>query len=185
MTFTRELWQEQITAKLRHLNDWLAQRQQQDLPYLAYGTVAGFTLWPLVDAFARSGRPDSVLLALYGVAGGVGANLVAEQLQRWRDRAEPPSKAEVVAWVQEAAPANPDLRQALDEILEKQNALLQAGLGLTTADREWLAGALRQELAQLGNLARFQPALQVIAAGDRSVAVGGNVQGHIITGDHS
>jgi hypothetical protein len=37
----------------------------------------------------------------------------------------------------------------------------------------------------LGNLARFQPALQVIAQGDRSVAVGGNVQGHIVAGDQS
>jgi hypothetical protein len=73
MTFTRKVWQEQITIKLRHLSGWLTQRRQQDLPYLAYGTVAGLTLWPLVEAFARSGRPDAVLLALYGVAGGVGA----------------------------------------------------------------------------------------------------------------
>jgi hypothetical protein len=56
------------------------------LPYLAYGAVAGLTLSPLVEAFVRSGRPDSALLALYGVAGGVGGNLVAEQLQRWHGR---------------------------------------------------------------------------------------------------
>jgi hypothetical protein len=66
MTFTRELWQEQISAKLRYLGGRLVQRRQQDLPYLAYGTVAGLTLWPLVDAFARSARPD---------AGGVEAGL--------------------------------------------------------------------------------------------------------------
>jgi hypothetical protein len=64
MTFTRELWQEQISAKLRHLGGWLAQRRHTDLPYLAYATVAGLTLWPLVEAFARNGRPDSVLPAL-------------------------------------------------------------------------------------------------------------------------
>jgi hypothetical protein len=57
------------------------------LPYLAYGAVAGLTLSPLVEAFVRSGRPDSVLMVLYGVAGGVGDNLVAEQLQRWHGRA--------------------------------------------------------------------------------------------------
>jgi hypothetical protein len=42
----------------------LAQRRQTHLPYLAYGTAAGLTLWPLVEAFVRSGRPDAVLLAL-------------------------------------------------------------------------------------------------------------------------
>jgi hypothetical protein len=63
-SFTRELWQEQISAKLRHLGGWLAQRRHTDLPYLAYGAVAGLTLWPLVEAFVRSGRPDSVLPAL-------------------------------------------------------------------------------------------------------------------------
>jgi hypothetical protein len=61
MTFSREIWQEEVTAKLKHIGDWLAQRRQTDLPYLAYSTVAGLTLWPLVEAFARSGRPDSVL----------------------------------------------------------------------------------------------------------------------------
>jgi hypothetical protein len=63
MPFTRELWQEQISAKLRHLGGWLAQRRHTDLPYLAYGAVAGLTLWPLVEAFVRSGRPDTVLPA--------------------------------------------------------------------------------------------------------------------------
>jgi hypothetical protein len=73
MTFSREIWQEQANTKLRQMGHWLAQRRHTDLPYLTYGTVAGPTLWPVVEAFARSGRPDAVLLALYGVAGGVGA----------------------------------------------------------------------------------------------------------------
>jgi hypothetical protein len=77
MTFPREIWQEEISAKLRHIDQWLAQRHQIDLLYLAYATVAGLSPWPLVEAFVRSGRPDAVLLALYGVAGGVGDNLVA------------------------------------------------------------------------------------------------------------
>jgi hypothetical protein len=64
MTFSREIWQEEVTAKLRQMGHRLAQRRQTDLPYLAYGAVAGLTLWPLVAAFARSGRPDAVLLAL-------------------------------------------------------------------------------------------------------------------------
>jgi hypothetical protein len=66
MSFSREIWQEQVTSKLRQMSQWLAQRRHTDLPYLAYGTVAGLTLWPLVDAFARSARPD---------AGGVEAGL--------------------------------------------------------------------------------------------------------------
>jgi hypothetical protein len=44
MAFNREIWQEQVTAKLRHFGDWLVQRRQIDLPYLAYGAVAGLTL---------------------------------------------------------------------------------------------------------------------------------------------
>jgi hypothetical protein len=51
MIFSRETGQEQAAANLRQMGHWLAQRRQTGLPYLAYGTVASLSLWPLVEAF--------------------------------------------------------------------------------------------------------------------------------------
>jgi hypothetical protein len=45
------------------------------------------TLFPLVEALSR-GDSMGVGLTLGGIAAGVGGNLVAEQVQRWKDRVD-------------------------------------------------------------------------------------------------
>jgi formylglycine-generating enzyme required for sulfatase activity len=176
MTFTLETWQQQAAEKLSQAGHWLKRRAGQDAPYLVYGTLSGLSLWPLVEV-ARSGglTPLEIGLTLGGVAGAVGTDLLANQLQAWKDRAEAPDEAEVADWVAHTAPTDPELRQALDAIIEKLQALPQLRAGLSSADQAWFEQTLRRELAQLGNLARFEAILTgsgAIAQGPGAVAVG-------------
>jgi len=138
---------------------------------------------------ARAGQVLPVMMALGSVAAGVGGNLIAEQVQRWKDQAD---EAQVAGWVAERAPADPGLREALDGILERLDAVAQAQAGLSEADRRWFAEVLRGELSQLGNLARFQATLSgsgavaqgagARAVGQGGVLVEGDVQGDVVTG---
>ncbi|MCP4424425.1 MAG: NACHT domain-containing protein, partial [Chloroflexi bacterium] len=193
MELTSKTWQEKSKDKLHQITRWL---KKGDAPFIAYGTVAGLSLWPLVESIAQTGEFWPAVGALYGVAGGVGGNLIAEQLQRWKDRAEPPDENEVIRWVQAQAEKEPQIRQSLDEILEKLDAIPLAQVELTDSDRAWFAQTLQAELKELGNLPRFAAALTLtvdsgamalgdnaIAVGARGVHVGGNMKGHIVTGD--
>ena len=188
MEFTLDIWKEQAAAQLRRIGGWLEQRKTQDAPYLVYGALCGLSLWPLVEA-ARAGQVLPVMMALGSVAAGVGGNLIAEQVQRWKDQAD---EAQVAGWVAERAPADPGLREALDGILERLDAVAQAQAGLSDGDRRWFTATLSQEMSRLGNLARFQATLRgpgAIAQGAGAKAVGqggvlveGNVQGDVVTG---
>jgi len=188
MDFTLDVWKEKAAGQLARIGDWLEQRKKQDTPYLVYGALCGLSLWPLVEA-ARAGQVLPMMMALGSVAAGVGGNLIAEQVQRWKDQAD---EAQVAGWVAERAPADPGLREALDGILERLDAVAQAQAGLSEADRRWFTATLSQEMSRLGNLARFQATLSgsgAIAQGAGAKAVGqggvlveGNVHGDVVTG---
>jgi len=191
MDLTLDIWKEQAAGQLRRIGGWLEQRKTQDAPYLVYGALCGLSLWPLVEA-ARAGQMLPVMMALGSVAAGVGGNLIAEQVQRWKEQAD---EAQVAGWVAERAPADPGLREALDGILERLEAVAQAQAGLSEADRRWFTETLSQEMSQLGNLARFRATLSgpgAIAQGEGAKAVGqggvlveGEVHGDVVTGHKS
>ena len=188
MDFTIETWKEKAGEELHGIGGWLERRKSRDVPYLLYGALCGLSLWPLVEA-ARDGQLLPVMVALGNVAAGVGGNLIAEQVQRWKDRAD---QAEVTGWVVERAAADPDLRAALDGVLEKVDAVAKAQEALSEDDRRWFSETLREEMAQLGNLARFEATLSgpgAIAQGEGTRAVGqggalieGDVHGDVVTG---
>jgi formylglycine-generating enzyme required for sulfatase activity len=187
MDFDSATWQEAAAGKLKGIGTWLDRRRREDAPYVAYGTLCGLSLWPLVEA-AQAGQFLPVVMALGSIAGGVGGNLIAEQVQRWKDRADPVDEAEVAEWVAERVPTDESLREALDTILEMLEAIPLAGAALDEAGRAWFAEALRQEMDRLGNLSRFEVTLvgsgaiaqdHSVAAGAGGVAVGRDVHGDV------
>ena len=193
MPFNKEQWAEQVRAHLSSIRNWFP---KTDVPFLVYGTVAGLTLWPLVAAAAHTPAGQSIpltlLLTLGNVVSGIGANLIAEQLQRWRDQAQPVTAQDVITWVQAQAASQAELRQTLDELLETFQAIPQAQNSLSAADKTWFNQQLQAEMARLGNLPRFVATVTgggAIAQGTGAKAVGqggvlveGNVTGPIITG---
>ncbi|MCP4694249.1 MAG: hypothetical protein GY859_39815, partial [Desulfobacterales bacterium] len=186
MTFTPEIWKKQVSERLGHFSDWLKKRGEREVPHLVYGGLCGMTLRPLVKA-AQSGSFLPAMLALGGIAGGVGGNLIASQLEKWKERAD---ESEVHDWAAEQAPNNPDLRDALDAIMEQFDVMAEARAGLDEKERAWFSETLAKELQQLGNLPRYQAELTgdgAIAQGAGARAVGkdailveGDVNGDVI-----
>jgi len=186
MTFSLEAWREQTDRKLTQTKDWLAQVKNRQAPYALYGFPSSLALWPLVEALG-AGQVFPVMNALGTVAGSVGGNLLANLIQNAKDQAG------LAAQVQQQAGHNAELRQALDHLLETLQIIPQAAQGLPENERQWLVETLRQELAQLGSLDRFEATLtgqgliiqgSRLTAGERSI-VGSSAGGHMITGSHN
>lgn len=194
MQFTVDAWRARAGRKLGQIKAWLDRRRREDAPYLVYGTVAGLSLWPLVEAAATSGQLAPVVGALYSLGAGVGANLVASQIEAWQNQAEAPTEEAVARWVAQNVAGNPDLRDTLDAILEAVDALAVVQQALPADEQRRFLLELRREMAQLGNADRFRAMLTgsgaiaqgpgATAVGERGVNVGGDVSGPIITGDN-
>ncbi len=176
-----EQWKEAAQRNLQHL----AGRISQLAPGTVYGALCSASLLPVVTA-AQQGD-FAALMALGSVVGGVGSNLIANQIQGWYERSEEDLAAEVgqraatdVAW-----------RDALDAVLAAVQAPQTVQAGLPEADRVWFVDALRTELERLGNLARYEALLEgsgTIIQGTGNVGAGaygtaiGTIQGNAYFG---
>lgn len=157
-------WTEQFKTALA---GWRERMQRMGVTS-SYAMVTASALWPI--AAAARGGDWSALVTLGGALGAsVGGNLIANQIQQWKDEAE---------CVHQIAALEKDdqSREALDKILEKLGAFAEARLALAKADRMWFSQTLRAELAELGNLGRF--AGQILGDGD--VVISGTVEQSII-----
>ncbi|MCU0485614.1 MAG: hypothetical protein MUC85_05825, partial [Anaerolineales bacterium] len=163
MPFDLTLWKERFSARLPGWKD----RMQRAGVKSVYAAVSAAALWPVIEA-ARSGE-WAALAALGGVVAGLGTNLLATQIQNWKD--EHAAAREIEA----AAAEDPALRAELDAVLEKLEALPAAQAQLSDADRTWFAETLHQELPRLGSTLHLEIINQrTVHTGDIHVE-GGNV----------
>lgn len=183
MNFNINEWRQQAIDNLNQLKQqWLV---TGDPSYIAYGTIAGMSLWPLVEAAMQKGQWEAVLIALYGVASGVGGNLIAEQLQRWRDRSETGEKvteSHIVDWSSQKGLQDADLHQAIDDVVAELDSLIHLQYGLPEDKWRDLAAELRGQLERLGTIGRFAPIINSTVATGNAVAVAGDVNAPIMTG---
>jgi hypothetical protein len=203
MQFTRQMWEEQAPKKYKHLGrlaDWL-RRKGQPAGLIAYGSLAAFTIWPLVQAVtaaavAGQALPIPVITTLGAVLSGVGSNLLAGQIQTWYENArqgDAPSEKEVVAWLMQNAPRQADLLDEIDRVLAELQALPLAQKQLPDTDWTTLAHQLQVEMQRLGNLPRFQAQLEgnglivqgedIQVAQDHSANIRGDFQGELVLGN--
>ena len=147
--FTVETWRDKIRSRLR---GW-----SKPAAHTLYGFLGAMSLWPLVEAM-QQGQMMPVLLTLGNVAEGVGANLLANQVQRWADGGDVQPK-EMISWLERATKTNDDLLKALDEILLALDVMQVAEMNLKEEDRAWFVQTLREELQKLGmvQIDRFVP----------------------------
>ncbi len=158
MAFDEHTWREQLRERLQGWKERMARAGVKSV----YAFLSAATLWPVAHA-AQQGD-WAALMSLGGVLGGIGSNLVANQIQQWKDEADGARRLE------EAAKSNEELRQALDTLLEKLETLRLAGAALDEEDRAWFREALRQELAQLGSRVHLDDAAAVIDSPGAKVA---------------
>ncbi len=118
-------WREEVRKRVQASADAL----RTLAPNTLYGFVAGCTLLPLVAAVNQGEYGAFVTLA--GIAGGIGGNLIANQVQGWKDK----SDAELAADLEARAADSAEWREALDTVIQKIETpqMVQAALG--DADR--------------------------------------------------
>ncbi|NOZ28403.1 MAG: SUMF1/EgtB/PvdO family nonheme iron enzyme [Chloroflexi bacterium] len=166
------------------LPGWKTRLQQAGINTV-YGFLAAATIWPVMAAYAQGDL--AAIMALGNVLAGVGGNLLAERIQRWKDATDETDMAEEIA--QEAA-ENQALRAEIDQMLAELEALSLAEAALSEEDKAWFRETLAAELERLGNLGRFEATLigsgaiaqgpGAKAVGERGMLIEGDVQGDII-----
>lgn len=127
-----------------------------------YATVTAAALWPIAQA-AAGGDVMTMMGFAAALGGSVGANLLANQLQHWKDEADAARQID-------ALPIGDPRRADLDAVLEKLEVISMARAALAPDERSWFQQTLCDELRRLGNLDRFQ--IQI--TGEGNVAVQGN-----------
>jgi formylglycine-generating enzyme required for sulfatase activity len=187
MAFDLSVWKERAAIQLRGIGDLLT-RTASRAPYAVYASLCTLTLWPLVEA-SRQGELLPAMLALGGVAASVGGNLIANQIQAWKDKADDEAQAAMTTWVSNEASNDEAVRSALDDILTQLETLQTAQDLLTRKQR----ATLQQELRSLGNWTHYEATLTgsgAIAQGTRAQAVGqggvlvnGSMNGNINIGN--
>jgi len=155
-----------------------------------YTFLSAMALWPVVEAAQRGDL--SLIFALGGVLAGVGGDLLANQIQSWKDGVQ--DEQGLAQRLAPLAAENAGVRAALDAVLERLDVLAQAQAGLSEADQAWFAEALQAELARVGNLPHHEAVLigdgtiaqgeDVIAAGRGGVAAR-EIHGPVVVGDHN
>ncbi len=153
--FNLDIWRTKVAEQISRIGFWLSNRTEQDMPYFLYGALSALTIWPVVEAAVTTNQIVPAISALYSVAGGVGANLVATQIEKWKDSNKEVSEAVVLEWVIQQAAGSAEIRGTLDAMLDALRVIAQAQSELNTKEREWFIQELRKELEQIGALSRF------------------------------
>ncbi|WP_423226103.1 formylglycine-generating enzyme family protein [Candidatus Amarolinea aalborgensis] len=160
-------WKTEAHANLRRLAGTL----RRMAPGTLYGALASASVLPVV--IAASQGDFAAVAALGSLVGGVGGNLIANQLQAWKDRSE----ADLALDLQAHATADPAWRDALDQMLNEFQAPQVLEVALDPTDRSWFADLLRRELAAIGSLVTYQATAQgsdnAIAQGSQAKAASG------------
>jgi formylglycine-generating enzyme required for sulfatase activity len=178
----QQTWRKQIQERLARFAASARAQFQQAAPNLLYGFLSAMALWPVAQAV--QGGELAALLALGSVAGGVGANLIANQVQSWRD------EADAAEQLSQAAQDDPDVREALDALLDELGVVEQAQAGMSDQDRAWFLETLRREVAQLGSSLTVVTVTgpgaaavgdHAVVGGADSTVVGRDVDGDVVT----
>ena len=164
MAFDLEHWKTQVYIRYQKLKDGLNRESAAQL----YAFLSVTALWPVLEAAQRGDWSAAVTLASL-TAAGLGTNLLANQIQGWKDQTS------AIQQINEAARQDPALRAELDLVLEKVEAISLAEKSLNEADRAWFAETLQKELAHLNSGLSYTATLTgsgAIAQGPGAKAVG-------------
>ena len=172
MAFNQEVWKKEFGARLQ---GW---RERMTLTGVksSYYFIAASTFLPIVQSY-QAGNIEPLLFA--SVASGIGANLLSNIIQNWKDEATTANQLE------QAVLAEPALQAKLDQFLTELGAFQEAQNALSNDDKNWFAETLQRELKELGSGAKYEATLigdGAIAQGAGAVALGAGAK--YIGGDY-
>ena len=167
MDFDLKIWKSKLGENLA---GWKERFQRAGITTFYYG-LAATSLLPVIQAY-HSGEVVPSLVALGGVSAGVGANLLANKIQTWKDKSE----VEIASDLQNS----PELKETLDDLLEKMETLASAQSNLRTdAERRWFEEIIQRELKDTGSRITYRATLigdGAIAQGNGAMALGKNAK---------
>ena len=182
MGFDIDVWKEKTRARLSGWHArWVLMRNSGTAKLYPFLAAAAFL--PLIPALQE--EPIAVGVALGGVLSAVGSKLLVNMIQGWKDEATATRELE------QALSSNADLREQVDTLMQKLDVVSEAQSAMPETERAWFTETLKQELAQMGNLQRYEATLTGDGAinmgsgdalGAGAVKIGGSVGGDVVTG---
>jgi formylglycine-generating enzyme required for sulfatase activity/energy-coupling factor transporter ATP-binding protein EcfA2 len=165
MEFDIPRWKREIEKRLI---GW-QERMQQAGGNSIYYFLSGISLIPILNAVR-----DGDWSALLALSAGIGANLVANQLQNLKDAGD---EVELADRLQELAKIDPNVQKDLDLILQKLEVISLADQVISYKDKDWFIKVLRDEIQSLGSVVEYNAVISgdvVLAQGKNSLAIGEN-----------
>lgn len=181
MSFSFTSWKESFQSRLQ---GWRERMQRSGVESI-YAFISASAIWPVIQA-TTGGEWVAALSELGKVLSGIGTNILADRLQKWKEESGP---ASIGAQIEKDVQTDNALRAELDKLLESLDALPLAGKSLSNTDRVWFEETLKNELSRMGNVQKFKAVLSgsgAIAQGTGARAVVGTlVEGDVHGGVHS
>lgn len=158
MPFTFETWKAQVSQRLGEVKTWMGQRSSENAPLLAYSTLGMLCLAPLANALANPNMTTMIEAAT--VLSGLGSNLLAGELQKWKDA--PEAKRDealrdgLAASLLAQTEASQQLRNDIDQVLQKLDALSETRKHLPPAEQPNFAAQWQREAERIGSQVLIQ-----------------------------
>jgi formylglycine-generating enzyme required for sulfatase activity len=173
MSFDITTWKNELKSRLP---GWQA-RMKAAGANSAYYFIAASAFLPIAQAM-QGGNIEP--FAFTAVASGLGANLLANIVQHWRD------EANAAVELQQAVKRDPELQPKLDALLEQLDALQAAERALGDTDKAWFVETIQRELGQLKSGIHYQATLigsgAISQGGGDAVGAGGMLIKGNVTG---
>ncbi|MFN8473873.1 MAG: SUMF1/EgtB/PvdO family nonheme iron enzyme [Anaerolineae bacterium] len=156
-----EGWKQATRERLHGMAEILRRKT----PGAVYGGLSAAAILPIISALNQGDL--MAVLAFGSLLGSVGAGLITNQIQAWKDK----SDTELAEELTQKAETDAKWREALDKLMQELETPRLAQETLAPGGRAWLAEALNQELTRLGSSVRVQGNGNVVAAGNISDSV--------------
>jgi len=164
MSFNKTTWKESAENRLKQFKELVTKAGElvTKAGTPVYATVASLALMPLVEVAMRSGI-SSITLPLMTLISNLGTNLIATEIEKWKDSNKKISETDIIQWIENTVSHNSQLRNEIDEIMIKLDIIPNVQKNLNADDKQWFIAALENQLKEMGNFNRFK---QIIVKGD-------------------
>ena len=152
-----------LIEKLKQALPGWRTRLEKSGVHSSYAMIIASALWP-VAAAAQAGDWSALTALGAALGSGVGSELIAQQIQKWKDEAD---GARQIA----ALPTDDPLREHLDVLLQRLEAFTAVRDALPDSDKQWFQETLRGELSRLGNLNKFELQIGAMMIASRDIII--------------
>ncbi|ETR67407.1 MAG: hypothetical protein OMM_11635 [Candidatus Magnetoglobus multicellularis str. Araruama] len=146
MNFNKETWKATAQKKYKKFKALVTKAGTP-----VYASVASLALMPLVETAMQSGI-SSISIPLITLISNLGTNLIATEIEKWKDSNKQMSETDIIQWIETTATHNSQLRDEIDEILIKLETIPNLQKQLSSDEKQWFLDAFQKQLKKNGQL---------------------------------